>query len=359
MQTYQKYFNNSSEDLSFIVDKSVNLVVTSPPYPMIDMWDESFAAQGIAQNDYNLAFDKMHELLNSVWAECDRVLTDNGFICINIGDAVKNCNGVFKLFPNHSKIIEFFTSLNYCMLPTIIWNKPANSPNKFMGSGMLPAGAYVTLEHEYILIFRKGAKRDFKSEKAKKNRQESAYFWEERNIWFSNIWDIKGSSQKVSNIDRKRSGAYPFELPYRLINMYSVKGDVVLDPFLGTGTTLLASAVSQRNGIGVELSESFYQLAMKNLENSKCFLNSVVGERLQKHNDFISSLSQEKKDKCYKNDFLDVLVKTNQEKYLQLSAIDKIFKKNDEYILTYTKELDNYVKRMGVEQCCQQISIKF
>ena len=69
-------------------------------------------------------------------------------------------------------------------MPAILWRKPTNAPNKFMGSGMLPPNAYVTLEHEYILMFRWGAKREFSQEEQKRSRRESAYFWEERNGWF-------------------------------------------------------------------------------------------------------------------------------------------------------------------------------
>ena len=85
---------------------------------------------------------------------------------------------------------------------------------------MLPAGAYVTLEHEYVLIFRKGAKREFKTEAEKKKRRESALFWEERNIWYSDVWtDIKGTEQALPNaVSRQRSAAFPFNLAYRLIN---------------------------------------------------------------------------------------------------------------------------------------------
>ncbi len=83
-----------------------------------------------------------------------------------------------------------------------------------MGSGMLPAGAYVTLEHEYVLIFRKGGKRTFPSQNQAERRRRSAFFWEERNRWFSDVWDFKGERQRLngSDIDR-RSAAFPFELP--------------------------------------------------------------------------------------------------------------------------------------------------
>ena len=81
MQTKQLLFNKSSVDLSFINDKSINLIVTSPPYPMIDMWNDSFSSQGIKiENDFDLMYEEMHRHLNLVWKECDRVLNDNTFI---------------------------------------------------------------------------------------------------------------------------------------------------------------------------------------------------------------------------------------------------------------------------------------
>ncbi len=97
----------------------------------------------------------MHDILNRAWEECHRVLSDNGFVCINIGDATRTLGKEFRLFPNHAAIIDFFLKKGCCALPDIHWRKPTNAPNKFMGSGMYPAGAYVTYEHEYILIFRK------------------------------------------------------------------------------------------------------------------------------------------------------------------------------------------------------------
>ena len=124
----------------------------------------------------------------------------------------------------------------FTSLPDILWRKPTNAPNKFMGSGMLPAGAYVTYEHEYILIFRKGGKRAFdRPPRRRQLRRRSAYFWEERNVWFSDVWtdltgDAPGSRRRET---RARSAAFPFELPYRLIQMFSVYGDTVLDPFAG------------------------------------------------------------------------------------------------------------------------------
>ena len=216
--TTHKIINANSAELYSVADASVDLVVTSPPYPMIEMWDSLFCnadpsiTSDLIEGRGFAAFTKMHEILNHVWNECDRVLKDNGFVCINIGDATRTLNENFQMYPNHAYIINFFQALGYSVLPDIHWRKPSNSPNKFMGSGMYPAGAYVTYEHEYILVFRKGGKRVF-SGAARKLRQKSAYFWEERNVWFSDLWEIKGANQVIaaSGTTRDRNASYPFE----------------------------------------------------------------------------------------------------------------------------------------------------
>ena len=113
MKCFHKIINSSSADLSFIPDGSVQLIVTSPPYPMIEMWDEIFFAQNpeiredFQREDYTAAYRKMHDILNRAWEECHRVLSDNGFVCINIGDATRTLGKEFRLFPNHAAIIDF------------------------------------------------------------------------------------------------------------------------------------------------------------------------------------------------------------------------------------------------------------
>ncbi|MBA7547159.1 hypothetical protein ES705_39561 [subsurface metagenome] len=97
-------------------------------------------------------------------------------------------------------------------------------------------------------------KRQFKSKDEKKDRQQSSFFREERNSWFSDIWEFKDTKQQLLNgKTRKRSGAFTFELAYRLIKMFSIKGDTVLDPFLGTGTTTIAALTAAGNSVGFEL----------------------------------------------------------------------------------------------------------
>lgn len=345
MTTTHKIYNADSGNLNCIPDRSVHLIVTSPPYPMIEMWDDMFKEQSPAVEaffqkcDFDRAFEAMHSVLDAVWKECDRVLADNGFICINIGDATRTLGNTFRLFSNHARIIRAFSAMGYTVLPDILWRKQSNAPNKFMGSGMYPAGAYVTYEHEYILIFRKGGKRTFIG-KAKQLRQESAYFWEERNVWFSDLWDIKGTSQIISNAaaSRSRSASFPFEIPYRLVNMYSVKGDTVLDPFCGLGTTTLACAASERNSLGIEINPEIAVLARETIVEQVPGLNRVIEHRLSAHSAFIDSLSGEKREKCYPNSFHGFAVKTRQETALQIRRISDIDFQADGIVCHYEQK---------------------
>lgn len=322
------------EQMATIKNETIGIVVTSPPYPMIEMWDEIMALQNdkIAKSqsdgDGPKSFELIHQELDKIWAQVERVLCPGGFVCINIGDATRTINENFALYNNHSRIISTFIKLGFSNMPNIIWRKQTNAPNKFMGSGMLPAGAYITLEHEWILIFRKGGKRTFKTEIDKQLRRESAFFWEERNTWFSDLWDLKGIKQKIDNSDtRGRSAAYPFEIPYRLINMYSVKGDIVLDPFLGTGTTTLAAMTSERNSIGIEIDTSFLSIIDNNIECSAPEqLNRYVINRVDRHKNFllIRNLEPAKSEIKHFNNSLNLPVMTSQETDIQLHIIDTV-----------------------------------
>ncbi|MDA3949161.1 MAG: site-specific DNA-methyltransferase [Spirochaeta sp.] len=259
METRHSVIFSSAADMAPLADDSIDLIVTSPPYPMIEMWDQGFVEQDpeigthLDNLDADGACQRMHAALDNVWRECARVLRPGAFACINIGDATRTIGTNFRLYTNHSRITHACESLGMQSLPAILWRKQTNAPNTFMGSGLLPAGAYVTLEHEYILIFRNGPKRTFRSDE-RERRRASAFFREERNAWFSDLWDFKGTRQQLKPAAaRTRSGAFPFELAFRLINMYSLYGDTVLDPFVGTGTTLTAAIAAARTSIGIEI----------------------------------------------------------------------------------------------------------
>ena len=339
-----KIITGNSSALAGVDSQSVNLIVTSPPYPMIEMWDKIFSNQdpliekALSEGNGKEAFTRMHDILNSVWKECDRVLSDNGFVCINIGDATRSINGNFELFSNHTMIINYFLSMGYSVMPDIHWRKPSNAPNKFMGSGMYPAGAYVTYEHEYILIFRKGGKREFKGT-AKDARQKSAFFWEERNIWFSDLWEIKGTAQNIksSKADRSRNASYPLEIPLRLVYMYSAMGDTVLDPFAGLGTTSLACMLSDRNSIGVDIDPEIACLALDSINVPVSVLNELIAARVKRHLDFIDSLPADKKEKCYINEPHGFKVKTRQETAIEIQEIESIQKAGNVVTCTYKK----------------------
>lgn len=330
MPTTHRVFFTPAQRMAALPDASVQLVVTSPPYPMIEMWDEGFAdqnpriGQALAAADGATAFALMHEELERVWREVARVVQPGGFVCINIGDATRTLGGHFQLFANHARILQFFVGIGFSVLPAVLWRKPTNAPNKFMGAGMLPAGAYVTLEHEYILIFRKGGKRVFKTESEKQLRQESAFFWEERNAWFSDVWDVRGTGQKLTaGAARERSGAFPLEIPYRLVNMYSVKGDTVLDPFLGTGTTALAALAAGRHSVGYERDASLTDAIFETLSPEKLsFLNRLIGERLTRHRAFLADREAQGKPPCgHFNAPHGFAVMTSQETNLKLDFV--------------------------------------
>jgi modification methylase len=229
--------------LDEIADASVALIVTSPPYPMIPQWDRLFASMGATD------YAAMHQILRDVWRECARVLIPGGILAVNIGDAVRTIDGKFQLWPNHATVLVDAASLGLRPLPYILWKKPTNKPNAFLGSGFLPPNAYVTLDCEYILLFRRGNLRQFPRRDLA--REASRYQRAERDRWFSQIWsDIRGARQGPGS---DRTAAFPIEIPDRLIRMFSIAGDTVLDPFAGTGTTLWSALRSGRNAIGVEI----------------------------------------------------------------------------------------------------------
>lgn len=317
-----------------IKDESVDLMITSPPYPMIKMWDEMFGEQNpkiteaIENEDGELAFELMHKELDKVWNETFRVLKNGGIACINIGDSTRTLKNVFQIYTSHARILNHCLKLGFHALPEILWIKETNKPDKFMGSGMLPVGAYVTLEHEHILILRKDGKRPFKKEEEKELRRRSAFFWEERNIWFSDKWkDVKGINQGLKNKNlRERSGAYPLELVHRLINMFSIQGDVVLDPYLGTGTTTMGAIVSGRSSIGFEIDPNFKEIVEERITEISKVVNDIINKRIENHNEFVEKRTEEKGKLKYVNENYNFPVMTRQElklKFLILKSFNK------------------------------------
>jgi modification methylase len=265
--------------MSELSDGSVQLMVTSPPYPMIAMWDDLFCKadpkiaalwKKMEKGDdaaVRQIYDVMHVYLGKVWAETYRVLCDGGIAAINVGDATRSIGGKFQLFPNHSRITEVCEQIGFTTLPYILWKKPTTKPKykgkgAFLGSGFLPPNAYVTLDCEFILLFRKGNLRRFQPKD--KQRYDSAFTKPERDVWFSQIWQLKGTRQTTSELER-RTAAYPAQIAERLIRMFSVKGETVLDPFLGSGTTMQAAERLERCSVGYEVDANLLPLLNKKL----------------------------------------------------------------------------------------------
>ncbi len=280
MQTQHRIILGNSQQMPELADASVQLMVTSPPYPMIKMWDALFrnADPEIAELFQKLEADRsdetvrqiyaaMHDYLAKVWIETYRVLIDGGIACINIGDATRSINDKFRLFPNHSRITEICEKIGFITLPYILWKKPTNKPaykgkGAFLGSGFLPPNAYVTLDCEFILLFRKGELRKFEPKDIL--RYESAFTKTQRNEWFSQIWNLKGTRQTSNELER-RTAAYPEEIAERLIRMFSVKGETVLRPFLGSGTTVKVAIENGRNSVGYEADKNLLPLITKKM----------------------------------------------------------------------------------------------
>ena len=284
MQTKHLIIIGNSQQMHELADSSVHLMVTSPPYPMIAMWDEMFQTdpkirrlwQKIDEKGDSVTihqiYNAMHENLSKIWAETYRVLVDGGIACINIGDATRSIEGKFQLFPNHARIIEACEEIGFTTLPYILWKKPTNKPKyngkgAFLGSGFLPPNAYVTLDCEFILIFRKGYLRKFPPND--KDRYDSAFTKNQRDEWFSQIWELKGMRQTVSQLER-RIAAYPEEIADRLIKMFSIKGETVLDPFLGSGTTTKIAELNERNSVGYEVDEKLLQIISNRITLNNC-----------------------------------------------------------------------------------------
>lgn len=207
---------------------------------------------------------------------------------------------------------------------------------------MLPSGAYVTLEHEYILVLRKGNKRNFTNHD-KDRRQRSAFFWEERNVWFSDIWNFKGTRQELGgNGIRRRSAAFPFELAFRLINMYSMQEDTVLDPFIGTGTTMVAAMASARNSLGVEIDDGLAVVIEQTIQEFSDIINERQLQRLNDHRFFVEEYQKKRKRKLgYQNVPYGFPVMTRQEINLTIPMVTQITKTGETQFRVHHQKHDN------------------
>ena len=231
----------SCEYMDELPENSVHLVVTSPPYNASKEYD----------NDLNL--DEYLDILKRVWMEIYRVLVPGGRLCINIANL-----GRKPYIPIHNYLINEMQSLGFLMRGEIIWNKAASaSVSTAWGSWRSASNPVLRDVHEYILIFSKDL---FRRQRLGKNNTITK---EEFLEWTKSVWSFP-------TVPASRVGhpaPFPEELPRRLIHLYSFEKDVVLDPFVGSGTTCLAAKDLSRFYIGYDISEEYVQLALKRLKD--------------------------------------------------------------------------------------------
>jgi DNA modification methylase len=310
---------------------------------MVEMWDASFTAQDPAigealdANEGDCAFDLMHDLLDDVWRQLPRVVRPGGIVVVNVGPATRNLGG-FQQYPNQEAITRRLREHGLQSLPNVLWRKPTNSAAKFMGCGMLPTNAYPTLEHEYVLVFRNGGTRSFPP--GDDRRYEAAYFWEERNEWFSDLWEFGGADQRQGSrfgsgagegadrgghpgdAARERSGAYPLALPARLIRMFTAYGDRVFDPFWGTGTTTLAAMLAARDSVGCEIDGALVEAFEDRIAGLPERSREQSRARLERH----AAFADERDDLAYEAEHYDFGVMTKQERRIRLYAVEEVEK---------------------------------
>jgi DNA modification methylase len=253
--TEHKLILGDSRKMSEVKDESVHLIVTSPPYWNLKKYRESSGQLGNLQ-DYNEFLDE----LDKVWAECFRVLVKGGRLIVVVGDVCipRKQSGRHFVMPLHAGIIESCRKTGFDNLSPIIWHKIANATFEVNNGGGLLGKPYepnavIKNDVEFILMQRKpGAYRQPSVEK----RLLSTISQENHKKWFRQIWtDLPGASTK------DHPAPYPVELSNRLIRMFSFVGDTVLDPFVGTGSTIMSAAATGRNSIGVEIDPAYLEYA--------------------------------------------------------------------------------------------------
>jgi len=257
--TYHKLILGDSRKFSKIDDESVHLVVTSPPYWNLKKYEESTGQLGNIED-----YDEFLNEINKIWSECFRVLVPGGRLIIVVGDVCisRKQSGRHYVMPLHASIIESCRKIGFDNLTPIIWHKISNATFEVNnGGGILgkpyEPNAIIKNDIEFILMQRKpGAYRKPDAN----TRILSTISQENHKKWFRQIWaDLPGTSTK------DHPAPYPVELTNRLIRMFSFVCDTVLDPFVGTGSTIIAAAATGRNSIGIEVDPSYLEYAYQKI----------------------------------------------------------------------------------------------
>lgn len=270
-RTYQRLINGDARDLSFLDDESIHLVVTSPPYWNLKRYNENPDQLGHI-NDYESFLCE----LENVWREVFRVLVPGGRLVCVVGDVCVSRRrfGRHLVFPLHADICVLCRKIGFDNLNPIIWHKIANASfevengSKFLGKPYEP-NAIIKNDMEFILMQRKpgGYRKPTEGQ-----RELSKIDKKDFDSWFRQIWNITGAST------RNHPAPFPLKLATRLVRMFSFHGDAVLDPFCGTGTTMIAALRYGRNSIGIDIDLEYCRMAARYLkkESSNLFLNTEL-----------------------------------------------------------------------------------
>ncbi|HCC52856.1 MAG TPA: DNA methylase N-4 [Porphyromonadaceae bacterium] len=234
--------------MNLIKDKSVHLIITSPPYWQLKDYGTD------NQIGFHESYESYINNLNLVWSECNRVLHDGCRLCINIGDQFARSvyYGRYKVIPIRTEIIKFCESIGMDYMGAVIWQKQTTmnttGGGAVMGSFPYPRNGILKIDYEFILIFKKQGNAPKPTEEQKRLSEMTKEEW---NTYFVSHWTFGGAKQDG------HIAMFPEELPARLIKMFSFAGETVLDPFMGSGTTALAARNLQRNSIGYEINPEF------------------------------------------------------------------------------------------------------
>ncbi|MBI4548271.1 MAG: thermonuclease family protein [Ignavibacteriae bacterium] len=248
MATHHKIILGDSRQMPELVDESVHLIITSPPYWQLKDYGEE------NQIGFHESYESYINNLNLVWKECHRVLHKGCRLCVNIGDQFARSvyYGRYKVIPIRTEIIKFCEALGMDYMGAIIWQKVTTTNTTggatVMGSFPYPRNGILKIDYEFILIFKKLGDPPRVSREIKELSKLTAEEW---NTYFTGHWNFAGEKQD------KHLAMFPEELPRRLIRMFSFIGDSVLDPFLGSGTTSLAAKNLDRNSVGYEINAKF------------------------------------------------------------------------------------------------------
>lgn len=276
METNHKIIIGDSRNMAEVENESVHLIITSPPYWQL----KDYGAPN--QIGFNDNYEDYINNLNLVWKECYRVLEDGCRLCINIGDQFARSvyYGRYKVIPIRTEIIKFCEIIGFDYMGAIIWQKTTTTNTTggatIMGSFPYPRNGIIKLDYEFILIFKKSGNPLSVSKEMKEKSKMSKEEW---NQYFTGHWNFNGVKQN------EHLAMFPEELPKRLIKMFSFAGDIIMDPFLGSGTTTLAAENLDRNSIGYEINKKFLPVIKSKIEagNRKLF-NKISFEFVEQKN---------------------------------------------------------------------------